>query len=474
MRADPERSALAACAAGALALACAVGPDYEPPLAPELPQWSAPLQGGLAGAAPEPARLAGWWTALGDPLLVDLIERATTLNLDVASASERVRAAAALRRIARSDLFPIVTAGGDFDRGRSSEEVGTGETRSLYRAGFDAVWELDLFGGVRRGVEAAQADLEAARYDLRDVQVSIASEVALAYVDARAFQERIAIAERNLAAQSETYDITRWRAEAGLVTDLDVERARTNLEQTRASIPSLATALELARHRLAVLIGEPPGALTALLSGPEPIPATPDYVAVGVPADALRQRPDVRRAERVLAAETARVGVATAAAYPSFSLFGSIGLESLEAERLLHSGAWAASIAASAVQTVLDAGAIAGGIEAQDAARAAALADYQSAVLVALEDVENALVAYAQEQERRQALADAAAAADRAAALASFQYGAGLVDFQVVLDAQRSLFVLQDQLAESRGEVTANLIRLYKALGGGWTPEPVG
>jgi outer membrane protein TolC len=164
------------------------------------------------------------------------------------------------------------------------------------------------------------------------------------------------------------------------------------------------------------------------------------------------------------------VGVATAQAYPSFSLLGSIGVESLKPNRLFHSGAWAASIAASAVQTVFDAGRISGGIDAQDAARAAALADYQSTMLVALEDVENALVASAQEQERRQALTDAAGAADRAAALASFQYGAGLVDFQVVLDAQRALFVLQDQLAESQGEVTANLIRLYKALGGGWTP----
>jgi outer membrane protein TolC len=182
----------------------------------------------------------------------------------------------------------------------------------------------------------------------------------------------------------------------------------------------------------------------------------------------------VRRAERVLAAETARVGVATAAAYPSLTGLGSIGVESLKPERLFHSGSWAASIAANATQTVFDAGRTFAGIEAQDAVRVAALANYQSTLLLALEDVENALVAYAQEQERRQALGDAAAAADRAAALASFQYGAGLVDFQVVLDAQRSLFVLQDQLAASQGDVATNLIRLYKALGGGWTPGAVG
>ena len=317
MRAEPVRGALVALAASALALACAVGPDYVPPAAPELPKWSSPLAGGLDASAPEPSQLAGWWNALGDPLLVELVERATTLNLDVASAAERVRAAAALRRIARADLFPTITAGGDYDRRHGSEEAGTGQTNSLYRAGFDAVWELDIFGGTRRSVEAAQADLEAAHYDLRDIQTVIASETALAYVDARAFQERIAIARRNLEAQSETYDITRWRAEAGLVTDLDVERARTNLETTRASIPSLQTALELAQHRLSVLIGEPPGALADVLGSDAPIPLTPDRVAVGVPAETLRQRPDVRRAERLLAAETARVGVATAQAYPS-------------------------------------------------------------------------------------------------------------------------------------------------------------
>jgi NodT family efflux transporter outer membrane factor (OMF) lipoprotein len=448
-----------------------VGPDYVRPESATHDSWSAPLAGGLSALPPEQAALARFWTQLGDPLLDQLVERALAGNYDVAQAEARLRQTRALRKFAIGAFFPHLTglAGGSHNQAGNRATNGSISV-NLYSASLDASWEIDVFGRLRRGLEAADADRDAAEENLRDVQVSLVAELALAYVDTRALQERLRIAEATRASQSETYDITDWRAQAGLTTELDVERARTSLAATEAVIPTLVTALAADMNGVAILLGAAPGDVTELLAPQQGIPVTPLEVAVGVPAATLMQRPDVRRAERDLAAETARVGVVTADAYPSLNALGSIGLDALSPPGLLEAGAKTAALAVTATQTIFAGGQVIASIEAQDALRDQLLATYQSTVLSALNEVENALVAYAQEQDRRKALAEGASAAARALVLAQDQYGSGLIDFQVVLDAQRSLYLLQDQLAESEGQVTSNLVRLYKALGGGWTP----
>ena len=434
--------------------------------------WHAPLEGGLSALSPDQATLARFWTALDDPLLSQLVERALVANYDVALAEARLRQARALRKVAVGEFFPTITSSGGARRTHANGATPRVDSNfDLYSAEIDASWEIDVFGRLRRGLETANAERDAADEGLRDAQVSLVAEVALAYVDLRSFQERLRVAEATLASQTETFDLTNWRAEAGLTTVLDVEQARASLAITASTIPNLRTALTADMNALAVLAGEQPGTLDESLSPPQPIPVTPREVAVGVPGEALAQRPDVRRAERLLAAETARIGVVTADAYPTLNALGSIGLDSLTPGGLFKVGAWTGTMAANATQTLFAGGQVMANIEAQDAVRDQALASYRTTVLAALNEVENALVAYAQEQDRRQVLAEGEAAAERALTLAQDQYGSGLIDFQTVLDAQRQLFVLQDQLAASEGQVTSNLIRIYKAIGGGWSHE---
>jgi outer membrane protein, multidrug efflux system len=447
-----------------------VGPDYKTPDLPVPAQWSRTVQGSATTPDSDPQALAQWWGTLGDPDLSNLIERATAGNLDLKTAQARVREARARRGIAQAGLFPTLNAGGSATRSRGSEQTGSGESRDLYRLGFDASWELDIFGRVRRSVEAAQGDLEASEADYHDVLVTLVAEVALNYVDARTLQSQLQVAEENLKTQQETLQLTQWRFEAGLVSRLDVEQARSNLESTRAQLPNLRSAIEEAKNRLAVLLGAFPGALEAQLGPRRPIPEAPMEAAIGVPADTLRRRPDVRRAERQLAAQTARIGVATADLYPTFSLPGSIGLETLTTNNFFDSANRAWAIAGNFAWPIFRGGAIRQNIEVQNALQEQAFSQYEGTIRTALEDVENALVAYGEEQERREALAQATDAARLAAELARNQYASGLIDFQSVLDAERSLLTFEDQLVQSRGQVTLNLISLYKALGGGWTP----
>ena len=447
----------------------AVGPDYRKPEIAVPAEWGKSLPTGLSETEPDAEALARWWSTLGDPDLSNLIERAATGNLDLKKAQARVREARARRGIAQAGLFPIVNAGGSASRNRFSEQASTGLIRDLYRLGFDASWEMDIFGRVRRAVEAAQGELEASEADYHDVLVTLLAEVALNYVEARTLQTQLVVAEDNLKTQQETLQLTQWRFEAGLVSRLDVEQARSNLENTRAQLPSLRAGIEEAKNRLAVLLGVFPGALEAQLGARKPIPEAPVEVAVGVPAETLRRRPDVRRAERQLAAQTARIGVASADLYPTFSLPGSIGLEALSSHNFFDTANRAWSIAGSFAWTLFEGGAIRENIEAQNALEQQALNEYEATVLTALEEVKNALVAYAEEQNRKQALTEATDAAQLAAELARNQYASGLIDFQSVLDAERSLLTFQDQLSQSRGRVTSHLISLYKALGGGWT-----
>jgi NodT family efflux transporter outer membrane factor (OMF) lipoprotein len=448
---------------------CAVvGPDYVKPDTPMPEAWHTPVKNNLAGEHIDKEALVDWWTILDDPILTNLVESAVAGNLGLKEARARVREARARRGITEAGRFPTIDASGSARSSRSSEETGSGSERELYAAGFDAAWELDVFGGKKRAVEAAGAELQASQEDLRDVLVSLLAEVALNYVELRSFQARLSVAEANLDALKETYNITRWRRQAGLTTQLDVEQAKYSLEQTRAQIPALQTGLEQAKNRLAVVIGQHPGSLRDALAERKAIPITPLEVAVGVPADILRRRPDVRRAERRLAAQTAQIGVATADLYPKFSLLGSIGLEALSPGNLFSIGSRTHGIGATVAWPLFDAGAIRSNIEVQSALQEQTLIRYETAVLTALEDVENALVAYAKEQRRRQSLTEATEAARRAVDLAKKQYSSGLIEFNNVLIAQRSLLSLEDQLAVSEGEVTSNLIALYKSLGGGW------
>lgn len=450
---------------------CAVGPDYVRPETPVTGAWYTELKAGLTAGRIDLQTLAGWWTTLNDPVLSSMIDQAVEGNRNLQEARARLREARARRGVSEAELFPTLEVAGSASYNRIKTSDGINEA-DLYKTGFDAVWELDVFGGKRRHLEASEAELQASNEDLRDVLVSLLAEVALNYVEVRIFQTRLSILEANLDLQRETYNISRWRFEAGLTTQLDVEQARYNLEQTRSQIPTLQTGLEQTKNRLSVLLGQPPGFTKDLLSDRKAIPVTPLEVAVGVPADVLRRRPDIRSAERRLAARTAEIGVATAERYPKFPLIGSIGLEAaVSPGNLLSSGdrALISSIASSILWTVFDAGRIRQNIEVQTALQEQALIQYETAILTALEEVENTLIAYADEQVRRKSLLEATQAAQRAADLSSDQYASGMIDFQVMLDAQRSLLSFQDQLAVSEGKVTLNLIGLYKALGGGWT-----
>ncbi len=456
-----------------LAGCAAVGPDYSAP-EPALPAaWNRVGSSGESASPDDAGDLSRWWQRLGDPALSNLIERSLGGGRDGATelraAHARLREARARRALAGANLFPTLNASASGSRAKSSAEAGSGRTSELYSAGFDAGWEPDVFGGNRRGIEAARADLESSAARLYATQVSIAAEVALNYVELRAFQARLAIARTNLASQSETMQLTDWRAQAGLVSSLDVEQSRANREQTRAQIPSLQTGLAEAEHRLAILLGQAPGTLDETLAAPAPIPPVPDEVAVGIPADTLRQRPDVRAAERALAAATARIGQAQAQRYPSFALRGSIGLEALTLGALGGADAIARSLLASVGATLFDGGRLRQQVEIQNALQEQALIAYEAAVLGALEEVENALVSLANSRQRQAALGGAAEAARNAALLARYRYSAGLIDFQTVLDTERTVLTIEDSQAGSQAEGATALVQLYKALGGGWS-----
>ncbi|MBM4329581.1 MAG: efflux transporter outer membrane subunit [Deltaproteobacteria bacterium] len=446
-----------------------VGPDYVPPDTSVSATWHTQFKGGLTAEEMNPRTLAEWWTTLNDPELSRLIDRAVLGNLDLKKAMVRVRESRARRGIAKADLFPTLDATGSANWSRSNKDTGSAKTSDFFAATFDAGWELDIFGGVRRSVEAAEADLQANYEDLRNVLVSLIGEVALNYIEVRTLQTRLTVAEANLGAQKETYQLTLWRYQAGLSDELAMQQARYNLENTRSQIPTLRIGLEEAMNRLAVLLGEQPGKVHTELEERKPTPVPPLEVAIGVPADVLRRRPDIRKAERQLAAQTARIGVAAADLYPKFTLSGSIGLEALSLSNLSSSGSWTLSGGPKITWAIFKAGAIRQNIEIQSALQEQYLIAYEAAVLSALENVENALVAYAEDQHRRDDLRKAVEAAKKAVDMAQHKYQAGLTDFSNVLDAQRSLLSFEDQLAQSDGAVTSNLVRLYKALGGGWT-----
>jgi NodT family efflux transporter outer membrane factor (OMF) lipoprotein len=453
---------------------CAVGPDYHPPDSDAPANWT----GVPGGAQPvistaTPTGLATWWTSFDDPLLTELVRTALEANPDVAAAQARLRQVRAQRVIAASGLYPSLGAGVDGRRANASVETsGRNVTADAYGAGLDASWEIDVFGGTRRGVEAATADVEATAAELAATQVSLAAEVASNYVDVRLQQALIRIARSNADSQAETLQLTEWRAQAGLASIQDVEQARTNLERTRAQVPALETGLAASEHRLDGLLSLPPGSLHERLAAPAPALAVPAQLAVGIPADTLRQRPDVRAAERALAAETARIGQAEAALYPSFTLSGSLGLESLTLGNLADGDAGVWSLFGGITAPLFQGGALRAQVAVQDAVRDQALAAYRKTVLTALEEVENALVALANNQVRDASLATAVESARTADMLARERYTAGLIDFQSVLDTDRTVLTVEESLAQNRADGLLALVRLYKSLGGGWSPGP--
>ena len=443
-------------------MGCAVGPDYVPPeKSPNMDHWQETMEAGIVASE---ADVRQWWRYLEDKQLDELVARALADNLDLDQARSRVREARAQRGIASAERFPTLVASGS----AAAQKRGEAPSGELYSVGFDAAWELDFFGRVQRSVEASTADMEAQIENMRSVQVTLLSEVALNYVEVRSFQSRLSFAQANVELQQETLDIVQVRFDAELADRLDVRQAQSNLAATRAQIPPLKTGVQHVMNRLSVLIGKNPGEVNAMMVQPEPVPVAPAEIAIGIPADLMRRRPDIRQAERDLAAQTARVRVSVADLYPRFQLTGSLSFSATDASNVFTALSRALSVGPSFSWNIFNAGSVRNNIEVQNERQQQALLTYEKSVLIALEDVENGIVAYARELDRREELKKAVAASLEAVDMARELYRGGLRDFNYVLDTQRTLFAQQDSLAASDAEVTFNLIRLYKAIGGGW------
>ena len=452
-----------------------VGPDYHAPATQAPPRWSDPLAGGETNSA---AATAAWWKNFHDAELDSLIERAAGSNLDLRIAQARIREARAHYRMTAADFWPTVDAAGSYARQRQSQNQpvinsfpplpSSAIENNVYQAGFDASWEIDIFGGTRRATESARAQVAAAQCGEREVFITLLGEVARNYVEARAFQRRLDIARDNIRAQEQSLAITQNRFTNGLTSDLDVQQVSALLSTTRAAVPTLETALAASIHRLGVLLGQTPESLETELATGAPIPAAPALVPVGLPSELLLRRPDVALAERQLAAATANIGVAKADLFPKFYLTGLAGFEGISGDDWFKSGSRFWSVGPTVQWRIFDAGRIRANIKVQNARQEQALANYEQTALLAFEDVENALMAYAKEQIRRQQLAAAVKSTEESLRLANQLYASGLAGFINVLDAERSLYQAQDALVQSDRTISANLIALYKSLGGGW------
>lgn len=461
---------------------CTVGPHYTAPTT-TAPAAYASLDAHTSGMTSVPnagaASVATWWTQFNDPTLNSLIERATAGNLDLRIARARLREARALRGVAGGQLQPQLNAAADAKRLRASRSLGgptsgDGDGTDYFDAGLDASWELDVFGGLRRGVEAADADVAAAHEQQRDSMVTLAAEVARNYTEYRSLQQRIGVATRTIAAQQETLGLSESRFNAGISAEIEAQQARAQLATRESQLPPLQASARNAAHRLAVLLGQQPEALLQELNASGTIPTAPAEVPVGLPSELLRRRPDIRRDERALAAATARVGVATAELYPKFSLTGAFGWQSASLASLPDSESIAASIGPTMRWKLFSGGQVRAQIEAAGAREEQALLKYDQTVLRALEEVESSLASFVHEQGRRAALGRSVDANRRAVDLATERWKAGIGDFLTVLVNQRQLFDAEDSLVQSEAGVTQSLIQLYKALGGGWSETPEG
>ena len=464
---------LAGAAAAALC-ACAVGPNYQRPVTPVPPQFANLGQPGFNGADVE----VKFWTVFNDSRLDRLVNDALLANKDLQRARANLRASRAARRLAGFDLFPTVTAAGSYTHARESRTqlpAVLSEERTLdsVDVGFDAFWELDFFGRVRRGVQAARAEEQASAASLRDAQVTVTAEVARNYFVLRGLQEQLAVATRNAENQDQTLKVTQARLEAGRGTELDTARAEAQLKTTLASIPLLESSVATTIYRLSVLTGRLPDALTSELQTAEPLRDLPALNSVGDPATLLRRRPDIRVAERSLAASTARIGVAIGDLFPKVTFTGSIGYDAATFRGIGKAGSDTYSVGPGISWAAFDLGRVSARIKIAHAQADADLAAYEASVLGALEETEGALVTYGRAQTRRDLLTQAATASERASDLARQRFRGGLTDFVNVLEAERDALSIQDSLAQSRTQTATSLVAVYKALGGGWVDEPL-
>jgi multidrug efflux system outer membrane protein len=448
---------------------CAVGPNYHRPETPVDSQFANAGEPGLAAGDP----VESYWLGFSDAMLTSLVEDALGHNKDLAVAEANLRAARAARRLAGFDQFPTVTFTGGYSRNLDSQEQLPGidmrdREFDAAQAGFDGLWELDLFGRVRRSVEAARADVGVSAATLQDARVSVIAEVARDYFILRGLQDQLALTLRNADNQLNTLKLTRNRLEAGRGNQLDTARAEAQWQTTLASIPSLQASIATTSYRLSVLTGRQPMALSAGLTAQAQQPALPPLNAIGTPEQLLRRRPDVRAAERSLAGATARVGVAVGDLFPKVTLTGDVGYFAPTFGEFGTSEARFFSFGPSISWAAFDLGRVRARIGSAKALTDAALAAYEGAVLGALEDTEGALISYGRSQTRRDALQLAAAASDKAADLAQKRFEGGLIDFLEVLDAERTALSAELLLSQSRTDAATSLIAVYKALGAGW------
>jgi multidrug efflux system outer membrane protein len=457
-----------AVAVAAMLAACAVGPDYH---RPEVHTAATFVEAEPAVYSTDDS-VGPFWGQFNDDLLNGLVIEALAANHDLRIALAHLQQARALRTQAKLDLLPTVTSQGGYTNQQYPASqtfgIGTSLDERYYNAGFDATWELDLFGRVRRGVEASRAVVEGQEATLRDAQVSVTAEVARTYFELRGEQAELAVLQRNAANQQQTVDLTNSLLDAGRGTELDTARAKAQLDSTLATIPPLRANVERSIHRLGVLTGREPDALANILAAPGNLPDLPRMAAVGDPAGLLRRRPDIRVAERQLAASTAQIGVAVGDLFPKVTFTGNFGFAASDLSALGSAGTKTFLIAPAISWPAFDLGRVRARIAGARAGADADLAAYQQTVLKALEETENALVAHARERDRLVQLTAAAAESDTAAQIARARYEGGLVGFLDVLDAERAQLQAQDQLAQSRTDAATSLIAVYKALGGGW------
>lgn len=459
---------------------CVVGPAYRAPTATAL---AVPDRYGTAAPVGSTIDLASWWQQFHDPLLTDLIARATAANLDIAVSEARLRQARESLIQSRASLLPTLTGSASdthtisYARTTTLATTTTGtvivpggsSASDLLSPGLDASWQADIFGGNRRSVEAARASADSAFFSLVGVKTAVAGEVATNYIAARTAQARLVIARDTLGRQDDNLRIAGWRMQAGLVSSIDQEQARAQRAQTAAMIPQLETSFASAVNRLGVLTGQAPAALREAMEKPGPIPQGPDGVAAGIPADTLRQRPDVRAAERDLAAATAQIGVAKAQLYPALAITGNLGTAASHFSGL--GDLVTATLFAGLTQTIFDGGRLRSQLRSSEAGADAAFATYKQTVLTGLEDVENALQAVSAAQERQKQLAIAFDGANNAAILTRSQYQTGLTDFLTLLQSEQTLLSTRDALAAAQSDQATALVQLYLALGGGWQPD---
>lgn len=472
-----------------LLFGCTVGPNYKKPDMPVPASYGAPLQSPLSLPVSESVNLTEWWKQFHDMELESLITRALAQNPDQLTAESRVREAREQEIIAgakgvpqvnaigntvhfHSDSSPLRQLSGGQGGGSGGASSGSSSTDiRLYSAGFDASWEIDIFGQVRRSVEAAQAGTEAARWQLRDGEVTLTAEIAADYVSLRSDQARLAILDAQEKSQRDTLDLVAARAKAGFVTELDVNQQRQLLASTEAQRAPLLSDMLAMRHAIAVLMGEEPGALDAELNAAASVPPVPPRLPVGLPSDLLRARPDIRMAERKLAQATANIGVAVADLYPKFDLLAAVTFTSSRFSSLFSGDSLGEAGAGSITWPIFHGGQIHANIRAKEEEEKQAYYAYRKAVLAGVQNAEDALVRYETEQQRFVALQESARTAEASTALALQQYRTGLVMYISVLQAQSTQLTAEDNLAQSRAALTADLVSLYKALGGGWKED---